>query len=587
MSDYLFSSITISDGSLSKFLTEIYTTSPPQSEEYHGTWGSLAVTQSHYHGFQPYENDQHLMVVIGGPVLYFRNNDFLVVEDSNEATKAIYQKWIIENQIQWDEDLSGPFTILLIDKAQGSVIIVTDLMAFIPVYSCQQAGKLYLGTHIDALAKASGEQEQFDQASLADFVLNDVVTYPYTAYVNLSQLPPSSVASFIDLKNPPKIQSYWSPDEINPYKNIQAAADTLREGISNYVNRVTEKMTTVAQFISAGEDSRSLSGMLPERLERDAFIYLDSMNREGKIAKRVAEIYGANFNVGYRSSTHYLEILPEAARLIGTGHQYHHAHSLGFDKANKLASYFAVFGGYLSDSLLKAPYTRKIKGISRFPFLPEIFLKGESRTKPISSSIIDATVLKTVNHRRMERFKSVQDERPLTAHEWFVLRPATMRVAIPNLYTTRRLFRSYEPFMCKEAVKISAAVPTTWKLNRRLFNRAMKPYLAKSKWLLHADGRLPYFSWWANMPIQFGIWSYRQIAKRIGLIKGNQGPWGDWRSNVKSPEWLLMTRKSKDSKVPIHFLKEAVSIEQALTTEQLPTVQKVNLMQIVYPLDSE
>lgn len=582
MSDYLFSSTIETHGRLSKALTEIYSSDSPQSHEYYGTWGSLAVTKSHYHGFQPYENDQHLIVVIGGPVLYFRNNDFLVADDSNEATEAIYNRWVAEGKIQWDEDLSGPFTILLINKAQGTVIVVTDLMAFIPVYSCQQSDQLYLGTHVDALAKAAGEQERFDQVSLADFVLNDVVTYPYTAYENLKQLPPSSITNFIDITLPPQVQSYWTPDEVNPYKDIQEAANTLREGISNYVNRVTEKMDTVAQFISAGEDSRSLSGMLPERLERDAFIYLDSMNREGKIAKRVAEVYGANFNVGYRSPTHYLEILPEAARLIGAGHQYVHAHSLGFDKVNKLASYSAVFGGYLSDSLLKAAFTHKMRGISRFPFLPEFYLKGESQTKPITSSIIDATILTEVNRRRMTRFKSVKTERPLTAHEWFVLRPATMRVAIPNLYTTRRLFRSYEPFMCKEAVKISAAVPTTWKLNRRLFNCAMKPYLRKSKWLLHADGRLPYFSWWTNIPVQFVVWMYRHVAKRIGLIKGNQGPWGNWLSNVKSIKWRTMIEQYKNAKVPINFLKDSVSVEEVLSNNQFPLNQRVNLMQTIY-----
>lgn len=583
MSDYLFTSAAITASSLSKSLAAIYTSAPPESQEYHGPWGTLAVTQGHYHGFRPYENDQHLMVVIGGPVLYFRDNDFLVEEDSSAATESIYNRWVVDGNIQWDEDLSGPFTILLIDKQDKAVTVITDLMAFIPVYSCEKAGEIYLGTHVDALANAAGEQNSFDQASLADFVLNDVVTYPYTAYENLRQLAPSSEVMFSAASSALKVTSYWLPKEDNPYKTVQEAAEALRQGISGYVDRVTGKMTKVAQFISAGEDSRALSGMLPQWLQRDAFVFLDSMNREGRIAKRVAEAYGVNFNTGYRSATHYLEILPEATKLVGSGHQYFHAHSLGFDKKYKLANYSAVFGGYLSDSLLKAAFTRKLRGVGRFPFLPEFHLKGEAQTKPITSPLIEGSVLDEVNRRRAERFKAVKAERPITAHEWFVLRPATMRVAIPNLYTTRRLFRSYEPFMCKEAVKISAAVPTAWKLNRRLFNRAMKPYLQKSKWLLHADGRLPYFSWWANMPLQFGVWLYRHVAKRIGLIKGNQGPWGDWVSNVKSPEWMEMVEQCREPSIPVDFLKEGVGIDEALVAGQLGVVGRVNLMQTVYP----
>ena len=582
MSDYIFSSVRQSPGILTESLAEIYTESPPAAQEHHGPWGSLAVTRSHYRGFLPHENERHLMVVIGGPVLYFRDNDFLVSEDSSVATEAIFNRWVIEGKIRWDEDLSGPFTVLLINKEQATVTVITDLMAFIPVYFCQKNAQLSLGTHVDALAKAAGESGRFDQASLADFVLNNVVTYPYTAYENLRQLPPSSEVVCTSAAAP-KSASYWTPTEENPYASVTEAAQALRSGVSGFVDRVTAKMTKVAQFISAGEDSRCLSGMLPGRLDRDAYVFLDSMNREGLIATQVAEIYGTSFNVGYRRATHYLEILPEASKLVGTGHQYVHAHSLGFDKTYRLADYPAVFGGYFSDSLLKGVLSPKVGGQGRFPFLPEFPLKGESQPAPKVASFVDDTVLREVNRRRLERFKEIKIERPLTAHEWFVLRPATMRVAIPNLYTTRRLFPSYEPFMCKEAVKIGAAVPITWKLNRRLFNRAMKPYLRKSKWLLHADGRLPYFSWLINLPVQFGVWSARVLAKRMGFIKGNQGPWADWFANLKSPEWLAMAEQCQHSVAPVGFLNRELSVQAALTTETLPVVTRVNLMQVAYP----
>src|SRR5690606_2956777 len=101
-------------------------------------------------------------------------------EDSNAATVSIYNRWIVDKKIQWDEDLSGPFTILLISKQDKMITAVTDLMAFIPVYSCRKAGEVYLGTHIDAQANVAGEQSMFDQVSLADFVLNDAITYPFT-----------------------------------------------------------------------------------------------------------------------------------------------------------------------------------------------------------------------------------------------------------------------------------------------------------------------------------------------------------------------------------------------------------------------
>src|SRR5690606_24018301 len=202
----------------------------------------------------------------------------------------------------------------------------------------------------------------FDEASLADFVLHNAVTYPYTAYQKIRQCQPGSVHRVVRAASGPLRYAlhvpaaYWEPLEQNPYPSLKDAALDLRQGVQGYIDRITEHMPRVAQFISAGEDSRALAGMLPNRLERDAYIFLDTMNREGRIASKVAAAYGVNFKPDYRSPTHYLDILPEASALVGAGHQYTHAHTLGFDKKHRLARYPAVFGGYISDSLLKGQY---------------------------------------------------------------------------------------------------------------------------------------------------------------------------------------------------------------------------------------
>lgn len=580
MSDYLYSSIPKLKGTMSDAISAIYLTSPPCVQEFHGEWGSLAISSSHYSGFQPYETEQHLMVVIGGPVLYFRDNDFLVSDDSLEATQSIYQRWILDKSIQWDEDLSGPFNILLIDKTKKHLRVITDLMAFIPVYGLQKAESLYLGTHIDALATVADEKNNFDSVSLADFVLNGAITYPYTAYQDIRQLAPSSETTFTDFAEVPIIKNYWQPTEVNPYSDIQTAAEDVRAGLKGYIERVTSKMDKVAQFISGGEDSRALSGMLPNRLQRDAYVFLDQMNREGRIAEKVAAKYDATFTPGLRSNIHYLEILPEASKLVGTGHQYHHAHSLGFDKQYKLADYTAVFGGVLSDCFLKSAIALKHLNTGRYPFLPETFRKEVSQKEQIDHSSIKNEIADKVLARRATRFEDIKKLRPVTAYEWFLFYPASMEPVMPNLYTTRRLFASYEPFTCKESVKIWAVVPTEWKLNRRLFNRAVKPYLEPTKWLLHADGRLPYFSWKKNIPVQLPIWFYRQVAKRTGLIKGNQGPWGDWSQTLKSPEWKKAVEDYSGSSKNIDFLVDTKQIRDILMSDILNIDQRINLLQV-------
>ena len=580
MSDYLFSSFPQQQSALSVAIQSIYKNGPPDVTEYHGDWGSLAVSQGHYRGFLPYENENYLFVVIGGPVLYFRDNDFLVDDDSSTATQAIFQRWVIDGKMQWDEDLSGPFTVLLINKLDNTLRIVTDLMAFIPVYSCQQSLDLYLGTHVDALASACGDADRFDPVSLADFVLNDVVTYPYTAYQNIRQQPPGSVVSWTRKRL--QAETYWQPGEGEPCPTLNEAAQVLRQGLEGYVDRVTAKMNHAAQFISAGEDSRALSGFLPSRLKRDAYIFLDQMNREGRIAQKVARVYGASFTVGYRSATHYLDILPEASRLVGSGHQYTHSHSLGFDKKYKLSGYPAVFGGFLSDTHLKGHHIKKIKGCSRFPFFPQIQCSGFSPCGARFGRLADLVeVIEDVKVRQQNRFEMVTQLRPASANEWFNFYPCSMHNDIPYLYSSRRLYRCYEPFMCKEAVKISASVPNKWKLNRILFNRAMKPFLKPGKWLPHADGRLPYFSWKLNIPIHLCSWLCLSTTRKVGFIKGNQGPWCDWKFIIHDEKWKQFIDKIVEGKNIFDkiFKKNVIYL---LEIENISYSQKINILQSLY-----
>ena len=92
-----------------------------------------------------------------------------------------------------------------------------------------------------------------------------------------------------------------------------------------------------------GEDSRLISALLPKDIQRDAFIFLDGMNREGKIAEKAAVAYGAEFNLATRSKTFYLDILPECTDLVGSGSQYAHVHTYKFHKSCQLDEYPAVF----------------------------------------------------------------------------------------------------------------------------------------------------------------------------------------------------------------------------------------------------
>jgi hypothetical protein len=76
--------------------------------------------------------------------------------------------------------------------------------------------------------------------------------------------------------------------------------------------------------------------------------------------------------------------------------------------------------------------------------------------------------------------------------------PISMQRDIPNIHGHRRIFRSFEPFTSSEVIKVGAIASQDIKKNRVLFQKAMKPYLKRTKWIFHNKGFLPFFPYWLN-----------------------------------------------------------------------------------------
>lgn len=528
MSDFIFTKKNVEKKEITSCIRSIYKKDPPHINEFHGNWGSLGVSENLYNGFDPYEDENYIAILVGGPILTFRDNQFIKDHDFNnynsEGTQSVLNRWK-SNNMSWDEDLSGPYVVLIINKKTQWVTCVTDLMSFIPVYYYQTAESVMLSTHVDALALITEQTQIIDNVSQVDFILHNTVTFPYTSYKNILQLSPATKhhANLNEIKSYP----YWLPEKTVGFKSLSDAAKELQEVLKTYVKKITNEAGEVAQFISGGEDSRIIASLL-KNSERDAFIFLDQMNREGELAKEAASAYGANFKLSTRNPLYYLDILTDCSRLVGSGSQYRHAHTYGFHKTCCLNSYSAVFGGLFADALLKGSHVKKVKRSGKLPFFPEIKDKNYSAYETLNNYEFNSDIINELAKRRHEHLEYVKRFRGESADEWFELWPSSMNRSLANLHVNRRLFKSYEPFLSNKVVKISASVPQKWKLNRKLFHRMAKPLLEETKWLKHGNGWFPYYSWQFNSFISF----LRMISNKFSKNKGNQGSWEIGRAHV-------------------------------------------------------
>lgn len=577
MSDFIFSSKKIKNNLIENSFKTIYKDTLPNIKKYHGEWGSLGVTENFYNGFNTYENKDAIILVIGGPILMFRENNFINNITSSEGTEAIYKRWK-NGKMKWDEDLSGPFTILIINKKTSNFICITDLMSFIPVYSFNNSKELVLSTHVDALAKLTEKTDNIDKVSVTDFILHGIITYPFTMYKHIYQVLPASIIT--KEKNSIKTKEYWLPKDNKEYTSITKAAKDIRESLIEYVNKITSQTTKIAQFISGGEDSRVLAGIMKYH-SKDAIIYLDEMNREGEIAAQISKIYNGDFKPFIRETLYYLNILPESSSLVGSSSQYQHAHTYGLHEKSKLNSYHSVFGGLFADALLKGIRIKKNKIAGKLPFLPEIKTNECLSDKSLSNMVIKKKYLLDLKIRRESHLNLIKRFRSNSANEWFNLWPSSMNPAIPNFHVNRRLFQSYEPFLANKIVKIAATVPQKWKLNRRLFHKMAKPLLKPSKFIMHGEGWFPYYSWVLKSLTYPFVYITRKIAKKIGIINNNQGPWSEWDELIQSEKWEKMIEEYKVGSSQFEdIFKQDINI--LFKSMDLDISQKVNLLQLLY-----
>lgn len=583
MSDFLFHSQKQKPNKLSKLIKSIYYDIPPKVFEFHGQWGSLAVSRNTYFGFDPIETGDHIYFVIGGPVLTFTDNKFLTGSDPQKGTKKIVGKFN-ENTITWHNDLSGPFVFGALNKKNGKLQVISDIISFIPVFKYETNNEFALSTHPDILAQITNQSDKKDTVSIADFILNGIVTFPYTFYKSIRQIKPASIYTFdfLNDKINGKKEYYWQPADEEQRINIKETANELRSDLNNYIELVTEDMDEIASFISGGEDSRAVLAMMPDNLKKETYIFLDEMNREGKYAKKAALSFDANFNLIKRSKFHYIDILENASNLVGSGAEYIHGHSFNIYKKADLDEYPAVFGGFFSDTFLKGLNIKKKKYTGLLPFLPEIRNSNFNEiNKNRSSDIFSERIIIEIIQRRKAHYSRIKEIRSTSINEWFNLWPITMATETPNIHFNRRLFRSYEPFLSNKVVKISASIPYKWKMNRKLFHEIVKPLFSECKDLKHASGWHPYYGWPINSCLKFKNIMESKIKRKLNLGDKNHGPWGDWNLIMESDSWK---EKTEELLKPNVLLNEILNNDLAnvFDSSKLSRLQKIHLFQASY-----
>lgn len=565
MSDFLFSSKRTIPGALAEILGSMYMEKAPACSEFHGEWGSLAVVLNRYPGFEPFENSRHILVVIGGPSPAWPGAPSRAGNTGgNACTEHIFERWLLRGEMTWESDLRGAFALFCVDKESREVKVVTDMFSCVPVYRATpgngNAGHI-LGSHPDLCARAAGRADRPDLVSAANLLVTGWITFPYTLYDGVRQLPPGSAIRF-DSSGISEEKSYWVPRERREFSSMKDAAAALRENITASVETACAGCGHAGLFLSGGEDSRTVLAAMPGEIRKTAFTFLDSQNREGRIAGDIARRYGAEHRIGIRSPDYYQNHMEACARLGGSQNEWRSFHALGMNREFHLDEYAAILDGWWADALLKGYWifteSSSLKGV---PLTPSrianrrIGLSGDLEHR-YGSFLLDRGVFSPIETplnpdihaavagRIRRRVEALSEIRPDSAEEWLYVWPLTQNQGSQNFLGHRRLFRHYSIYLDQRIAKIGSAVPQEWKINRRLFHEAVKPLLRKSRFAVHPSGALPWFGEEANIPVRLAVRSWWKLMKTLRIDPlPSDFPWPDWKrvSDSESMSAAAMT----------------------------------------------
>ena len=549
MSDFLYTTKRRPEGRLRSVLEQWLAPLPSAVEERHGDFGTLVVSRLPHDPAVVREGTEGLHVVIGEP---------LVGDD-------------------------GPYARLFLETRPGVGSVTTDLMAFVPVFwASTDDGGLVLGTHVDAVAVTAG-RATLDAVSAADFVAHGSIVHPYTLYEGVEQVAPALERAFrfggswVD-----EGRRHWTPAEANPYDRIEDAALDLRRALRHDLERALAGVDRAGMLLSAGEDSRAVLGAVPRGVAIDAFTFADWESREVGIARRIARAYGASFTLGLRGFGHYLEGLEPVARFVGSQHQFIDVHAWQLHERLGLVDLPVVLGGFSSDVLLKGYYSPTKARRSQ----PQKKHPGEhdplrvQRIPGVRAELLDEAV-----ERRERRRGALRELRPNSATEWMRIWPFGVRKPAAAFLGHRRLFRAHEPFMSNAVVKLSAAIPTEWKLDRRLFSSAMRPYLFPSRYIPHARNMFPYYGLYTSLTLGAAVGIGRLVSDVAhGRIGRHQGPWPDWWKLVRSDLFTDRLRRHPigSARSAAIFADQSPEAIERLVRERWTPKRQLMFLQLAY-----
>jgi hypothetical protein len=471
--------------------------------------------------------------------------------------------------------------------SSDELVAFTDHLGSMPVFvarSTDQAKGPFVGTSLKDVAKAAGNTVA-DPVSVREFVDRGTVVSPYSLYQGVERIWAGTVESWGASTARPiahRAHSYWKPvrDREPSTRELVAITDHARATLLDSVAQVIDSSDSHTLMLSAGEDSRVLAAIIAAQPARTAdvraVIFLDDLNREFRIARRIARILGIPLDVRLREPDHYVRDLRELIERSGLAFDLTHAHAVGLVDPDPSR---IVMDGRSADAYWKAynlPSTRGRWTLDR----PAV----QGGLERHVDAMLAQYTHEDVRERRREKLRTIAEIRPAEdVISWAKLWPTTDRMTHGMAWSNRLIGPNVFPYAFPAAVRAFIDVPEPWKLNRRFSRQVFNPVLGKLRWLPASKGSIPGLGPRLDTLSKAGTqWCYANVDRARSMLDRPapaRGPWPPSASRRRSVK-LYLAGLSADS------VNEAVELAGlGDIADALSTARRERLAQVATAVD--
>lgn len=444
--------------------------------------------------------------------------------------------------------LNGIFSIVILDKKLGRLLIISDRYGLRPIFYFNDDGYLLFGSEVKAILQDKKLKKIVDDHSVTDLFAFGYILENRTLFKDINVLPPASILEFIDGKV--SIKKYWDFDFNREYKNYNEKyyIDNLSKTIRHAVERQIIGNHKLGALLSGGLDSRTIIGFVRDfkkENEVHTFTYGKKNCNDAKFAQVISERIG--------TIHHYYEFRPDDIISNAEEVVYKTDGMLNILNAPRMQTYRdiarfsnVIFHGWIGDTTNGDFFDPNIDSnndnLNIFkrlcPLSADLKNLFNKSYYPIVEQSLNTSkkyILKTGNNIKLPSNRLI----------YYNLKERQRRLISVGFIYMRNYLESRTPFSDNDYIDFSTNTPSSLKINKNLYKKMILDTFPKFLDIPNANGCDLKKSYYQIKILQMSKLGINKISNKIfgkGLFSndGSLDDYADWmRTNKKLKDYII------------------------------------------------